>query len=191
MFSFFHFGPASLSSNFGCPPCVFFYILGRSQKLFLQSYVRHCLWLALGNVFGAIRDPQFVAPSAGTGCMQNEPDCTPSLAFISTGPRRGSAKVLNPQTSASTCRLSVMVNHRKCLQLYSSATGLGQAIASPRLILNGGECCPWARWLLKYWAWVSTRNLAADTSALSPEPSTPDFPYPALVNPALPPPKPG
>ena len=62
--------------------CICFYrLLGRSSKTLLYAFVRRWLWLALGNLFGAINYPQLLAPSAGPGCVQNERGCAPRLAL--------------------------------------------------------------------------------------------------------------
>ena len=39
------------------PLCVCFYVLSGSAKTSLQVYIRHCMLLARGNLFGAISDP--------------------------------------------------------------------------------------------------------------------------------------
>ena len=44
----------------------------------------------------------------------------------------------------------------------------------------------WERWLLQYGEWLSTENLAAVPSVLSPEPPTPDSPQASLIHFALP-----
>ena len=99
---------------------------------------------------------------------------------------KGQIKSQRSQRSTFTCRLSVRLNHWKCLQLYSSATGfklhrvgwegflwVGLMLPPPRFMLCGGECSAQERWLLHSGEWPSTGNLAADSSALSPEAPTP------------------
>ena len=61
------FGVCFFVFPFWLPLCVCFCVLDKSAKTLVQTYVRCCLWLALGNLFGAISDPQHVAPSAGPG----------------------------------------------------------------------------------------------------------------------------
>ena len=82
---------ACLSSHFCLPYCVSFYVLGRSAKTLLQTCVRHCMWLALSNLFGAISDPQPVAFNAGHLCVRREPGYAAMLAFISISPSGVSA----------------------------------------------------------------------------------------------------
>ena len=58
------------------------------------------------------------------------------------------------------------------------------------LMLRGGDCSTQERWHLQQGKWLSMGILAADSSALSPEPPTSDSPHMALVYSALPLPEP-
>ena len=64
------FGACFFVFAFWPPLCISFYVLGRPAKILGQTFVIHCLRLALGNLFGAIIDPQLLAPSAGPLCVQ-------------------------------------------------------------------------------------------------------------------------
>ena len=57
---------------FWLPLFVCFYMFGRSAKMLVPASIRHYLWLALGNLFGAISYPQLLSPSSRSGGMQRE-----------------------------------------------------------------------------------------------------------------------
>ena len=181
---------------------MFLYVLGRSAGPGEHQFWR-CLWLTLGTLFGAISNPQLVAPSAGPESVLKEPSCAASLAFTST--RAGLGREImfqSSQRSTFTCRLSVRLNHWNCLQLYSSAARLKLhrvewegflkmvLLLYPRLMPHVEECSAQEIRFLQYGGWLSSEVLVADPSALFPEPPAPDFAHMAVVCSALPLPAP-
>ena len=94
----------------------------------------------LGNLFGTINEPQYLAPSAGPVCVHKESDCTPRAAL---GPGEGQLQSRSSQRSTSVCRLSVRLKEFKSSSstpqqqdLITTGWGrvshVGGAIASPQ-----------------------------------------------------------
>lgn len=83
--------------------------------------IRCYLCLALGSLFNATRDPQFVDDTSRLGCNQDGPSCSESLAFIITGSRGESENV------PSYCRIFL------CMSLPVSA---GQSTVSVKLVAD-------------------------------------------------------
>ena len=73
--------------------CTCFYVLGRSAKTLVQTFVRHCMCLTLVNLYGTISYPQLVTSSAGPGRVHKESGCTPRSALTSTRSWGGWAEV--------------------------------------------------------------------------------------------------
>lgn len=170
--------------------------LGPFGGTLVQASVRCCLWLDLGSLFGAIRDPQLVAPSAGPGCVLKAPSCTPSPAFTSAWPVAAQQMSKSTERSTSTCRLPVRLSHWKNLWLYSweehklhrvgqeAFSGWGYYFPSGLCHMEG-NALPKKNGFCSMGEWLSTEILAADPSALSLELPTPKSPHLALVHSAL------
>ena len=165
---------------FWLPLCAFFCVLGRSAKAPVQAYVQHCLWVALGNLFGAISDPQLVASSPRPRCMLNEQSWAHSWLLPAQGLQEGQLNSQSTQSSTFACRLSARLNHRKSWLYSSTGVKLHRVwwkgfmhvglLLPPRLMLHSVECSGQERWLLQHEEWMSTVILAADPSARSTNP---------------------
>lgn len=89
-------------------------LLDLLAQTLVQADVRCCLCLALGNLFEAMSDPQFVAVSVGLGCIYKGPSCARGPAFTKTGPEAGPQKAqgtLASSSAVSTCWLPARFSH--------------------------------------------------------------------------------
>ena len=98
--------------------CVWFFVLGKLAKTLVQAYVSHCLWLSVGNVFGAIMIHRFSV--LGWVLGERTKLCTKASFYLQWS-QSVSEKVSKHPESASACRLPVSPCHRKSLQLSISA----------------------------------------------------------------------
>ena len=132
-------------------------VLGIFRGKLVQNYIECSLWLALGNLFGVISDPQLMSASAGPGCMWKGQSCTPRPVFTSTRPGVESQSLKSIQRSPlpAGCLLDLVLERSSSCtpqQGLNSTVGVrgipfSGATASPRLMLNGGECSD-SMWLL-------------------------------------------
>ena len=140
--------------------CLHFYVLGISAKTLVQTYVQCFLWLALGNMFGTISNPQLVASSLWPGVFRKKQSVHQGWLLPAPGPGVCQLKSSVFQRSTLTCRLSVKLKHWNCLQVYSSAPWLKLqrvgwdgflqvGLLLPLKLTLGGECSNWERCLLR------------------------------------------
>lgn len=121
------------------------FVLGLFGATPLQSYIRHCLCLALGNLFGVICNVQLVDPSAGPGCMWKGPSCTPWSAFTSTMGRQQKSQA---PRSLPDCRFLLgLITEKACTCTQPlSHTGQGALFSvSPDLwpFISSSFSWPW------------------------------------------------
>ena len=167
---------------------------GTLEGTLVQTNKKNCLWLALGKLFGAISTPQLMAASAGPGYTGRTNLCIKAGCYQHWAQGQVSKTQGNPTIFTSPYWLPIRFSHWKSLWMYSTVRCKHHRVGheevqrlglllSPKLISwchMERSAPPKKDGVCDEGEWLSTEILAADPSALSPDPQNSDSLYTTL-----------